>query len=137
MRIKINGISVRSELTLRLLHVVFAELGPGLRDAAAHILLLDAIVMLDINGVVVHLSTVSVDLQRHVLVLQVAVELVLHAVVGLDLLVDAGQHLLHPLLVSLDVLHLPLQAVLHLVLDKVDANSRLSVLDTFIVDPNV
>ena len=137
MRIKINGISVQSELTLRLLHVVFAELGPGLRDAAAHILLLDAIVMLDINGVVVHLSTVSVDLQSHVLVLQVAVELVLHAVVGLDLLVNAGQHLLHPLLVSLDVLHLPLQAVLHLVLDKVDPNPRLSVLDTFIVDPNI
>ena len=127
--------SVRSELTLRLLHVVFAELGPGLRDAAAHILLLDAIVMLDINGVVVHLSTVSVDLQSHVLVLQVAVELVLHAVVGLNLLVDAGQHLLHPLLVGLDVLHLPLQAVFHLVLDEVDANPRLSILDAFIVDP--
>ena len=122
---------------MRLLHVVFAELGPGLRDAAAHILLLDAIVMLDINGVVVHLSTVSVDLQSHILVLQVAVKLVLHAVVGLDLLVDASQHLLHPLLVSLDVLHLPLQAVLHLVLDKVDPNPRLSVLDTFIVDPNI
>ena len=120
---------------MRFLHVIFAELGPGLRDAAAHILLLDAIVMLDINGVVVHLSTVSVDLQSHVLVLQVAVELVLHAVVGLNLLVDAGQHLLHPLLVSLDVLHLPLQAVFHLVLDEVDANPRLSILDAFIVDP--
>ena len=117
------------------LHVVFAELGPGLRHAAADILLLNTIVMFDINGVVVHLSTVSVDLQSHVLVLQVAVELVLHAVVGLDLLVNAGQHLLHPLLVGLDVLHLPLQAVLHLVLDQVDANPRLSVLDTFIVDP--
>ena len=93
--------------------------------------------MLDINGVVVHLSTVSVDLQSHVLVLQVAVELVLHAVVGLDLLVDAGQHLLHPLLVSLDVLHLPLQAVLHLILDEVDANPRLSVLDTLVVDPDI
>ena len=120
---------------MRLLHVVFAELGPGLRDAAAHILLLDAIVMLDINGVVVHLGTVSVDLQSHVLVLQVAVELVLHAVVGLDLLVNAGQHLLHPLLVGLNVLHLPLQAVFHLVLDEVDANPRLSILDAFIVDP--
>ena len=117
------------------LHVVFAELCPGLRNAAADILLLNTIVMLDINGVVVHLSTVSVDLQSHVLVLQVAVELVLHAVVGLDLLVNAGQHLLHPLLVGLDVLHLPLQAVLHLVLDQVDANPGLSVLDTFIVDP--
>ena len=119
------------------LHVVFAELCPGLRHAAADILLLNTIVMLDINGVVVHLSTVSVDLQSHVLVLQVAVELVLHAVVGLDLLVNAGQHLLHPLLVGLDVLHLPLQAVLHFVLDQVDANPRLSVLDTFIVDPDI
>ena len=119
------------------LHVVFAELCPGLRNAAADILLLDTIVMLDINGVVVHLSTVSVDLQSHVLVLQVAVELVLHAVVGLDLLVNAGQHLLHPLLVGLDVLHLPLQAVLNLVLDQVDTNPRLSVLDTFIVDPDI
>ena len=122
---------------MRFLHVVFAELCPGLRNAAADILLLDTIVMLDINGVVVHLSTVSVDLQSHVLVLQVAVELVLHAVVGLDLLVDAGQHLLHPLLVGLDVLHLPLQAVLHLILHKVDANPRLSVLDTLVVDPDI
>ena len=122
---------------MRFLNVVFAELCPGLRNAAADILLLDTIVMLDINGVVVHLSTVSVDLQSHVLVLQVAVELVLHAVVGLDLLVNAGQHLLHPLLVSLDVLPLPLQAVLHLILHKVDANPCLSVLDTFVVDPNI
>ena len=117
------------------LHVVFAELCPGLRHASADILLLNTIVMLDINGVVVHLSTVSVDLQSHVLVLQVAVELVLHAVVGLDLLVNSGQHLLHPLLVGLNVLHLPLQAVFHLVLDEVDANPRFSILDAFIVDP--
>ena len=117
------------------LHVVFAELCPGLRDTAAHILLLNTVVVLDINGVVVHLRTVSIDLQSHILVLQVAVQLVLHAVVGLDLLVNAGQHLLHPLLVSLDVLHLPLQAVFHLVLDEVDANPRLSILDAFIVDP--
>ena len=45
------------------------------------------------------------------------------------------QHLLHSLLVGLDVLHLPLQTVLHLVLDEVDADPSLSVLDTFIIDP--
>ena len=45
------------------------------------------------------------------------------------------KHLLHPLLVSLDVLHLPLQTVLHLILDQVDADPSLSVLDTLIVDP--
>ena len=61
----------------------------------------------------------------------------LHGVVGLDLLVDLGQHLLHSLLVGLDVLHLPLQAVLHLILHKVDANPRLSVLDTLVVDPDI
>ena len=45
------------------------------------------------------------------------------------------KHLLHPLLVGLDVLHLPLETVLHLVLDQVDADPSLSVLDTFIIDP--
>ena len=120
---------------MRLLHVVLAELGPRLGDASAHILLLDAVMVLDVDGVVVHLGAVPVDLQGHVLVLQVAVELVLHTVVGLDLLVDSGQHLLHPLLVGLDVLHLPLQTVLNLVLDKVDANPGLSIFDAFIVDP--
>ena len=120
---------------MRFLHVIFAELGPGLGHTAAHVLLLDTVVVLDVNGVVMHLCAVPVNLQGHVLVLQVAVELVLHAVVGLDLLVNSGQHLLHPLLVGLNVLHLPLQAVFHLVLDEVDANPRLSILDAFIVDP--
>ena len=46
-----------------------------------------------------------------------------------------SKHLLHPLLVSLDVLHLPLQTVLHLILDQVNADPSLSVLDTLIVDP--
>ena len=46
-----------------------------------------------------------------------------------------GKHLLHSLLVGLDVLDLPLKAVLHLVLDKVDADPRLPVLDALIVDP--
>ena len=46
-----------------------------------------------------------------------------------------SKHLLHPLLVSLDVLHLPLKTVLHLILDQVDADPSLSVLDTLIVDP--
>ena len=50
-------------------------------------------------------------------------------------IVHLCKHLLHPLLVSLDVLHLPLQAVLHFVLDQVNADPGLSVLDTFIVDP--
>ena len=45
------------------------------------------------------------------------------------------EHLLHPLLVGLDVLHLPLKTVLNLVLDEVDADPSLSVLDTFIIDP--
>ena len=51
----------------------------------------------------------------------------------LDLLIDPSQHLLHSLLISFDVLHLPLQAVLDLILDKVDANPRLPVLDTLVV----
>jgi hypothetical protein len=33
-------------VTLRLLYVVLAELGPGLRHAAAHILLLHSVVVL-------------------------------------------------------------------------------------------
>ena len=49
--------------------------------------------------------------------------------------VHLSKHLLHPLLVGLDVLHLPLQAVLHLVLDKVNADPSLSVLDAFIINP--
>jgi hypothetical protein len=56
-------------------------------------------------------------------------------VVGLDLLVDLCQHLLHPLLVGLDILHLPLKTVLDLILDQVNADSGLSVFDTLIVDP--
>ena len=57
----------------------------------------------------------------------------LHAVVGLDLLVDPGEHLLHALLVGLDVLHLALQTVLHLVLHQVDPDPRLPVLHTLVV----
>ena len=45
---------------------------------------------LDVNSIVVHLVAVSVNLQGHVLVLEVAVQLVLHAVVGLNLLVHLG-----------------------------------------------
>ena len=51
----------------------------------------------------------------------------------LNLLIDPSQHLLHPLLISFDVLHLPLQAVLDLILDKVDADPGLPVLDTLVV----
>ena len=57
--------------------------------------------------------------------------------IGLNLLIDPGQHLLHPLLICLDVLHLPLQTVLHLVLDQVNTNPSLSVLDALIVDSEV
>ena len=57
----------------------------------------------------------------------------LHAVVGLDLLVDPGEHLLHALLVGLDVLHLALQTVLHLVLHQVDPDPRLPVLHALVV----
>ena len=137
---------------MRLLDIVLAELGPGLRHAAAHVLLLDPVVVLDVDRVVVHLVAVPVDLQRHVFVLEVAVQFVLHRVVCFYLLVHLqrkrmsldhlpniathlGKHLLHSLLVGLDVLHLPLKAVLHLVLDKVDADPRLPVLDALIVDP--
>ena len=56
-------------------------------------------------------------------------------VVGMKGVSYLSKHLLHPLLVSLDVLHLPLQTVLHLVLDQVNADPSLSVLDTLIIDP--
>ena len=107
--------------------------------------------VLDVDGVVVHLVAVSVDLQSHVFVLEVPMQFVLHGVICFYLLVHLPKerysaqcfvqrshlckHLLHPLLVGLDVLHLPLETVLHLVLDQVDADPSLSVLDTFIIDP--
>ena len=46
-----------------------------------------AVPYLDIDGIVVHLMTVPVNLERHVLVLEVPVQLVLHTVVRLDLTV--------------------------------------------------
>ena len=57
----------------------------------------------------------------------------LHTVICLNLLIDPSQHLLHSLLISFDVLHLPLQAVLHLILDQVNTNPGLPVLDALIV----
>ena len=57
----------------------------------------------------------------------------LHAVIRLNLLIDPSQHLLHSLLISFDVLHFPLQAILHLILDQVDSNPGLPILDTLIV----
>ena len=57
----------------------------------------------------------------------------LHTVIRLNLLIDTSQHLLHSLLISFNVLHLPLQAILHLILDQVDSNPGLPVLDTLIV----
>ena len=49
-----------------------------------------AVPYLDIDGIVVHLMTVPVNLERHVLVLEVPVQLVLHTVVRLDLTVHLG-----------------------------------------------
>ena len=57
----------------------------------------------------------------------------LHTVICLNLLVNSRQHLLHSLLIGFDVLHLPLQTVLHLILDQVDADPGLPVLDALIV----
>ena len=47
------------------------------------------------------------------------------------------QHLLHALLVSFDIFNLTLKTVFHLIFDQVNADSRLSVLDTLIVYPEI
>ena len=47
------------------------------------------------------------------------------------------QHLLHALLVSFDIFNLTLKTVFHLIFDQVNADSRLSVLDTLIVYPKI
>ena len=65
---------------MRLLDIVLAELGPGLRDTTTDILLLNTIMMLDINGIIMKLSTVPVYLQSSILVFKVSMQLVLQKI---------------------------------------------------------
>ena len=118
------------------LDVSVAVVHPGVRDTDVIVHPLDAAVQVDPATVVLHVVDSVVDVDPVVLVGQVPLQIVATVLINPELVVDLNNkdahsnchatnlHLLecplHPGLALPDLVHLPPQAILHSIADKVD-----------------
>ena len=110
--------------------VLAAKFPPGLGFRSRCIDVLDTGLERDVLRIVAELEADLIDVQGQVLVVEILLQLHLLPHVVVQLAVGNVQSLPHALLVGPDVLHLLIQAMLHLILDQVDPLPALPVLLT-------
>ena len=111
-----------------LLPILATKLSPRLRFRARGINVLYSRLKSNVFRIISELETYFVNVQSIILVVKILLQLDLLPEVVVQLTVGNVQHLPHPLLDVPDVLHLLVQADLHLVLDQINPLPPLPVL---------
>ena len=115
-----------------LLPILTTKLSPRLRFRARGINVLYSRLKSNVFRIISELETYFVNVQSIILVVKILLKLDLLPEIVVQLTVGYVQHLPHPLLDVPDVLHLLVQADLHLVLDQINPLPPLPVLLTIL-----